>query len=165
MAHVRQIPGRIVGATLDTQGRRGYCLTFQTREQHIKRDRATSNICTNQALNALLATIYLGVLGKQGLREVGLHCLMKANYLKQEIGKLPGFSIPFGGNTFKEFVVRTPKAPSLILEGLLHHQVLGGYDLGRDDPELENHLLVCVTEKRSVEEMDRLVTLLKEFSP
>jgi glycine dehydrogenase subunit 1 len=164
MAHVRQIPGRIVGATRDSQGRRGYCLTFQTREQHIKRDRATSNICTNQALNALVATIYLSLMGKEGLREVGVQCLSKAHYLREEIEKIPGFAPVFARSTFKEFVVRTPVAPSVILEKLLKQGILGGYDLRRDFAELDRHLLVCVTEKRTREEMDRFVSALKEFA-
>jgi glycine dehydrogenase subunit 1 len=159
--YVRQMPGRVVGATVDAQGRRGYCLTLQTREQHIKRERATSNICTNEALSALAATVYLSLMGRQGLREVGRLCLQKAHYLKHRICEVPGFSPAFEQPFFREFTVRTPVSPARLNKKLFKAGIIGGLDLGAYGRNLKNHWLLCVTEKRTKEEMDRLVEVLK----
>ena len=157
---VRQMPGRVVGTTADDQGRPGFCLTLQTREQHIKRERATSNICTNEALAALAATIYLSAMGPQGLREVGRLCLQKSHYLKEQIQKIKGFEVGFSQPFFKEFVVKTPVSPSRLNKRLIKDQIIGGYDLGGADRKLKNHWLLCVTEKRTKEEMDQLVGVI-----
>ena len=163
--YVRQMPGRVVGATVDTQGRRGYCLTLQTREQHIKRERATSNICTNEALAALSATIYLSVMGRQGLREVGRLCMQKVHYLKHRLCAIKGFEMAFARPFFKEFVVKTPVPPARINKKLFKHKIVGGLDLGEVDRKMKNHWLVCVTEKRTKEEMDQFVAAVKEVTP
>ena len=160
---IRQIPGRIVGATTDARGQSGYCLTLQTREQHIKRERATSNICTNQALNALAASVYLATLGKQGLKEVATLCLAKSHEAQKKITALPGYTTAFSGPFFKEFVIKCEKPVSQVLEKLLKADIFGGIDLGLNCPALENHLLVCVTEKHRSEDIDRFVTQLSEL--
>jgi glycine dehydrogenase subunit 1 len=161
---VRQMPGRVVGATVDLDGKPGYCLTLQTREQHIKRERATSNICTNEALAALCATVYLSVMGREGIREVGRLCVQKAHYLENRIAGLDGFETAFRRPYFKEFTVRTPVSPSRINRRLLKLGIVGGLDLSRVDRKLKNHWLVCVTEKRTREEMDRLVSALEAMT-
>ncbi len=157
---IRQLPGRIVGATTDVRGRAGFCLTLQTREQHIKRERATSNICTNQALNALAASVYLATVGKNGLRAVASLCLEKSHAAQARITALPGFSTPFDGPFFKEFVVKTPKAAADILDDVLKADIFAGIDLGIYDPQLADHLLICVTEKHETSDLDRLVAAL-----
>jgi len=158
--YMRQMPGRIVGATVDKKGRKGYCLTLQAREQHIRRERATSNICTNQALMALAATVYLATMGREGLREVGEQCLQKAHYAQKKICAIPGFELAYTAPFFKEFVVKTPIPPSRINKKLLKSRIIGGLDLGQYDRKLKNQILWCVTEKRTKEEIDRLVAVL-----
>ncbi len=158
--YLRRMPGRLVGMTNDVRGQRGFVLTLQTREQHIRRDKATSNICSNEALNALAATVYLTWLGKQGIRELGAHCLQKAHYLSNRISGVKGYSIPWG-NFFNEFAVKCPVDAEKVLDALLERKILAGYPLGRVYPELKDYLLVAVTEKRTKKEMDDFVAGLE----
>lgn len=154
---MRKLPGRIIGITEDVEGARGFVMSMQAREQHIRRHRATSNICTNQALNALAASVYLSLMGKEGLAEVANQCLQKTEYLKGQIKKIPGYEIAFSGATFKEFVVKSEYPWEKIQAKLLENDILAGIPLKWFYPELENHFLVCVTEKRQKEDMDALV--------
>lgn len=161
---IRKISGRLVGETIDAKERRGYVLTLTAREQHIRREKATSNICTNQGLLALAATIYLSLLGKNGLHEVAELCFHKAHYAAQQIKKIPGYEIDEGMVFFNEFVIRCPKDPLQINEYLLDEGVLGGLPLGDFYPDLQNHMLVAVTEKNSKESIDLLCELLEEVA-
>jgi glycine dehydrogenase subunit 1 len=162
MKHLRQMPGRLVGMTTDTEGRRGFVLTLQPREQHIRREKATSNICSNEALVALAAATYLAVMGKQGLRQVAELCYHKAHYAAQQIAALPGYERLLG-RFFKEFVIRTPVPPAEVNERLWEKGIIGGYELGKEYPDLGDCLLFCVTEMNNRDEIDLLVASLKEI--
>lgn len=157
---MRKIPGRIVGQTVDHEGHRGFVLTLQTREQHIRREKATSNICSNEALCALTAAVYLSAVGKEGLRRVAELSLQKAHYACRELTKLKGCTSVFAASYFKEFVIRCSKPIDQINEALLQGKMIGGLNLGNYYPELENCMLLCVTEKRTHGEIDELVKKL-----
>jgi len=157
---IRQMPSRLSGRTVDKNGKTGYVLTLQTREQHIRRERATSNICTNEALYALASTIYLAAMGKQGMRQVAELCYHKAHYAAAQIGELPGYSLPISGSFFQEFVVQCPTSPTEINKKLMERNILGGLDVSEKVP---NGMLLCVTEMNSKEDIDALVAALSEF--
>lgn len=159
---VRNMPGRVAGESHDSRGRRGYLLTLQAREQHIRRDRATSNICSNEALSALAAAVYLSWLGRDGIKEVADLCVQKAHYTFEQIAAIPGFAGAYSSPFFKEFVVRTPVPPEKINEGLLRSNIIGGLPLGRHYPELGDAMLIAVTEKRTKEEIDLFCRALGE---
>jgi len=161
--YMRKMPGRIVGATEDTDGKRGFALTLQTREQHIRRERATSNICSNQALNALAATVYLTLLGPTGLREAAEKSFQKAHYAANRITELEGYELLFAGPYVKEFAVKLPISAHKLNDKLRAEGIIGGYDLSRDY-QLENSLLVAVTEKRTKAEIDNLLDFLEAIT-
>ena len=158
--YVRQMPSRLSGRTVDKNGKTGYVLPLQTRAQHIRRERATSNICTNEALYALAATIYLAAMGKQGLRQVAELCYHKAHYAAAQIAGLPGYSLPIDKPFFEEFVVQCPSSPTEINKKLMERNILGGLDISEQAP---NGMLLCVTEMNSQEDINALVTALSEF--
>jgi glycine dehydrogenase subunit 1 len=153
---LRRMPGRIAGETADKDGRRGFVLTIQTREQHIRREKATSNICSNQALNALAAAVYLTAMGRQGLKDVALLCTRKAHYACEKLIKTGLFSMAFNAPFFKEFALHYEGDVAQLNNRLLSNKIIGGYELGRKYPGMENKWLLAVTEKRTREEIDRL---------
>ena len=158
--YVRQMPGRIVGKTVDVEGKPGYVMTLVTREQYIRRERATSNICTSEALMALAAAVYLATLGKRGLRQVAELCYHKAHYAAEAIGKLKGYSLAFQQPFFKEFVIRCPVAPRKINDALFKKGIIGGLDISHI---IDNGMLLCVTEVNTKQDIDRLVEILSVF--
>jgi glycine dehydrogenase subunit 1 len=156
--YARQIPGRLVGEAYDKEGRRGFVLTLATREQHIRREKATSNICTNEGLIALAATVYLETMGRRGIQEVAMQCAQKAAYAAKRISELEGFSIPFTGPRFNEFLVRASVPAKELLSRLaLERNITGGFALSRYYPERPNEFLVCVTEMNSRAQIDALI--------
>ncbi|TAH51421.1 MAG: aminomethyl-transferring glycine dehydrogenase subunit GcvPA [Chloroflexota bacterium] len=158
--YLRRMAGRLIGQTTDTQGRRGFVLTLQAREQHIRREKATSNICTNEALNALAACVYMATMGKQGLRQVAELCYQKAHYAASEISKLDGYRV-VNTEFFNEFVVECPRPVAEIDHTLYEKGIIGGYDLSNDYPHLKNGMLIAVTEMNTREQIDALVRALK----
>jgi glycine dehydrogenase subunit 1 len=154
------MPGRLVGQTVDNEGNTGYVLTLSTREQHIRRERATSNITSNEALVALTATVYLASMGKRGLRQVAELCYHKAHYAAKAIAALKGYSLAFDKPFFNEFTVRCPAPPEAINKALFREKIIGGLDVSET---IDNGMLLCVTEMNTKEEIDRLIAVLGEF--
>ncbi|NJC98117.1 MAG: aminomethyl-transferring glycine dehydrogenase subunit GcvPA [Anaerolineae bacterium] len=161
---VHKMAGRLVGETVDNKGQRAYVLTLTAREQHIKRERATSNICTNQGLIALGTAVYLSLLGKKGLQQVANLCYQKAHYAAQELSKIDGMGLCFTEPFFHEFALCVNRPVDEVNAHLLEHGIIGGYDLGQDYPSLKDHMLIAVTEMNTKEEIDTLVEVLSEVS-
>lgn len=162
--YVRKIAGRLVGETIDSRGQRGYVMTLTPREQHIRRGRATSNICTNQGLMALAVTAYLSMVGREGLKQVAELCYHKAHYAAQSIDQLDNYEVWNKDPFFHEFVVRCPRPVAEVNDELLDHDIIGGYDLGQVYPELVDHMLIAATEMNFKEEIDDLVEVLNELA-
>jgi glycine dehydrogenase subunit 1 len=161
---VHKMAGRLVGETVDNRGQRAYVLTLTAREQHIKRERATSNICTNQGLIALGTAVYLAVLGKKGLRQVAELCYQKAHYAAQQLSQIEGMGLCFTEPFFHEFALCVNRPVEEVNKHLLDHGIIGGYDLGQDYPALKDHMLIAVTEMNSKQDIDVLVEVLSEVS-
>jgi len=157
---VRQMPGRIVGSTVDSDGRRGFVLTLQTREQHIRREKATSNICSNEALCALRAAIFISLLGKGGLKELAQHNYQKAEFAKEKISQLKGVEVKHSSPTFNEFTVLLPCHADEVVQRMIEKGFACGFPLGRFYKGMDNYLLIAVTEKRTIEEILRFVDCL-----
>jgi glycine dehydrogenase subunit 1 len=162
--YVHKMAGRLVGETVDNRGQRAYVLTLTAREQHIKRERATSNICTNQGLIALGTAVYLSLLGKKGLRQVAELCYQKAHYAAQQLSQIDGMGLCFTEPFFHEFALCVNRPVEEVNKHLLEHGILGGYDLGQDYPALKDHMLIAVTEMNSKQDIDTLVQVLSEVS-
>jgi len=161
---VHKMAGRLVGETVDNKGQRAYVLTLTAREQHIKRERATSNICTNQGLIALGTAVYLSLLGKKGLGQVANLCYQKAHYAAEQLSKIDGMGLCFTEPFFHEFALCVNRPVDEVNAHLLEHGIIGGYDLGQDYPSLKDHMLIAVTEMNTKEEIDMLVEVMKEVS-
>ncbi len=159
---VRNMPGRLIGETVDQEGKRGFVLTLAGREQHIRRERATSNIATNEGLCALMATIFLASLGKKGLKELAIMNLSKAEYAKKAVSRIRGCGVAFSSPTFNEFVLRTKKEPGNVLEKLKNERILGGLCLAKDYPKLKHHLLVTFTEMVTKNQIDHWTEALEK---
>jgi glycine dehydrogenase subunit 1 len=162
--YVHKMAGRLVGETVDNRGQRAYVLTLTAREQHIKRERATSNICTNQGLIALGTAVYLSLLGKKGLRQVAELCYQKAHYAAAQLSQIEGMGLCFTEPFFHEFALCVNRPVAEVNAHLLEHGIIGGYDLGQDYPALKDHMLIAVTEMNSKEDIDMLVEVLSEVS-
>jgi glycine dehydrogenase subunit 1 len=159
--NMRKLPGRICGETVDEDGKRGFVLTLQAREQHIRREKANSNICSNQSLYALMNTVYLSTMGLAGMKEVGNQCVSKASYAYKKLLETDKFEKAFDKPFFKEFVVKSKVDAEKINEVLFENGIIGPLDLGKINEDMKNHLMFSITEKRTKDEIDKLVEILK----